>query len=110
MLRRTKQSQIDGKPIVDLPPRHQELVKTRECCHCSNDCCTRIVASVAMPCQNWCPGTISVTAAATAGFHPRPCPLLTSPFRPPPSILQASALQSSSFTRPSKRRRGRRSG
>jgi len=31
MLRRTKQSQIDGRPIVDLPPRHQELLKTREC-------------------------------------------------------------------------------
>lgn len=27
MLRRTKQTQLDGRPIIDLPPRIQELVK-----------------------------------------------------------------------------------
>jgi hypothetical protein len=45
VLRRTKQSTIDGQPIINLPPRQEKLVKARECplnrrpvCSCNMHC------------------------------------------------------------------------
>lgn len=76
MLRRTKQSQLDGKPIIDLPPRKLQLLRASECAACLRGW-HRCLASRALACLVLVPpwagaGCWSLLPPARTGHRKRP--------------------------------------